>query len=49
MPVFSLMVGIALILAGVSGFAQCSIPDEFLALLGLSQALCIGGLRSFPG
>ena len=43
MAVFSLVVAIALVRTGLGGLVSFRIPQELLALLGLSQAVFIGG------
>jgi hypothetical protein len=43
MAVFSLVVAVALVRSGLSGLGTFKIPSELLALLGLSQAIFIGG------
>ncbi|EXI77469.1 MAG: hypothetical protein AW10_03823 [Candidatus Accumulibacter appositus] len=48
MLVFSLVVGIALIISGISGLSNFQLPDAFLALLGVSQAVYVGGKAISP-
>lgn len=43
MLIFSLVVGVALLQVGFTDLADFKIPDNLLAVLGLSQALYIGG------
>lgn len=43
MAVFSVIVAVALIKAGLSGLGTFTIPNELLALLGISQTVFIGG------
>lgn len=49
MGIFSLIVAIALIAAGISGFQSFAIPEELLALLGISQGVYVGGKAIEPG
>ncbi len=43
MAIFSVVVGVALLSTNLTGLATFEIPDELLGLLGLSQAIFIGG------
>jgi hypothetical protein len=48
MLVFSLIVGAALLLSGLSGLEDFSIPDSLLGVLGLSQVVYVGGKTVGP-
>jgi hypothetical protein len=48
MLVFSLIVGAALLLSGLSGLEDFSIPDSLLGVLGLSQVVYVGGKAVGP-
>jgi len=43
MLAFSLIVGGALLTAGLTGLSEFAIPDEVLGILGLSQVIYVGG------
>lgn len=50
MLIFSLVVGVALLQAGFGDLANFAVPDTLLAVLGLSQAVYVGGkLVASPG
>jgi hypothetical protein len=48
MAIFSLIVAVALLTTSLSGLAEFEIPDELLALLGISQVVYIGGKAINP-
>jgi hypothetical protein len=45
---FSFVIGIALLIIGVHGLANFSVPDALLGVIGLSQATYIGGKITAP-
>ncbi|MFZ3351834.1 MAG: hypothetical protein WA268_13285 [Xanthobacteraceae bacterium] len=45
---FALVVGLALVANGISDLASFTIPETFLAILGLSQIVYIGGKLAAP-
>jgi hypothetical protein len=48
MLIFSLVVGVALLQVGFTDLASFKVPEELLAVLGLSQAIYIGGKLTEP-
>jgi hypothetical protein len=45
---FSFVIGIALLMVGLSGLANFTIPESLLGVIGLSQATYIGGKIAAP-